>query len=77
MAYLLRMTGAVLVAILAWAASVALLFLLPSAFAVGATFVGLVLFMVGAELHWRWPAAMGGVLMFAGVFVAALLGALN
>jgi hypothetical protein len=77
MAYFLRMTSAVVFAVLAWSASVALLFLLPSAFAVGTMFGGLVLFMVGAELHWRWPVAVGGVLMFAGVFVAALLGGLK
>ena len=77
MAYLFRMTGAVLIAVLAWAATAAVLSLLPPGFAVGTMFAGLVLFMVGAELHGRWPAAFGGILMFAGVFVAALLGALK
>jgi hypothetical protein len=77
MTYLLRMAGAVGVAFLAWAATVGLLFLLPPAVALGATYVGLVLFMVGADQEWRWTAATGGILMFAGVFVAALVGALG
>jgi hypothetical protein len=40
-------------------------------------FCGLVLFLVGAKLHLRWPVALGGVLMFGGVFAAALLGGLQ
>lgn len=77
MGYLLRMAGAVVVAVLAWVASAGLLFLLPPVVALGTMYVGLVLFMVGAELEWRWTAATGGILMFAGVFVAALVGALG
>ena len=77
MAYVLRMTGAVVVAVVVWAASAGLLSLLPPVFALGAMYGGLVLFMVGAELEWRWTAATGGILMFAGVFVAALVGALG
>ena len=77
MAYLLRMTGAVVSAVLVWAAIVGLLFLLPPGFAVAIMFCGLVLFLVGAKLHWRWPVILGGVLMFGGVFAAALLGALG
>jgi hypothetical protein len=77
MAYVLRMAGAIAFAVLAWSAVSALLFFLPPAFALWALFGGLVLFMVGAELHWRWPVVIGGVLMFAGVFAAALLGALD
>ncbi|MEX0610560.1 MAG: hypothetical protein WD229_00455 [Pirellulales bacterium] len=71
------MTGAVVIAVLAWAAIVGLLFLLPPGFAVATMFCGLVLFFVGAKLHWRWPVAVGGVLMFSGVFAAVLLGALG
>jgi hypothetical protein len=77
MAYFSRIAGAVVVAVLAWTASAGFLFLLPPACSLVAMFSGLVLFMVGADLEWKWTAATGGVLMFAGVFVAALVGALN
>jgi mRNA-degrading endonuclease toxin of MazEF toxin-antitoxin module len=77
MAYVLRMTGAVIAAILCWALAAGILFLLAPGFALGTMFAGLVLFLVGADLEWRWTAATGGILMFAGVFVAALVGALN
>lgn len=72
MAYIMRMAGAVAVAVLAWAATVGVLFLLPPGVALVTMFVGLVLFMMGGELAWKWTAATGGILMFAGVFVGAL-----
>ena len=73
----IRMTCAILIAILFWAALVGILFLLPPRVALGTMFAGLVLFLVGAKLHFPWTAAVGGVLMFAGVFAAALLGGLG
>jgi hypothetical protein len=73
----MRIIGALIVAALAWSATSGLLMLLPPNFAVVALFVGLVLFLIGAELHWRWPLLIGGILMFGGVFAAALLGALG
>ena len=77
MANLLRVTGALIIAVLAWTALAGVLLLLPPGFAVGTMFCGLVLFLAGAKLHWRWPVAIGGVLMFGGVFAAALLGGLK
>jgi hypothetical protein len=77
MANLLRIAGAVIIAVLVWAALVGVLLLLPPSFAVATMFCGLVLFLVGAKLHLRWPVALGGVLIFGGVFAAALLGGLK
>ncbi|MGH9173841.1 MAG: hypothetical protein ACRD1H_05770 [Vicinamibacterales bacterium] len=71
------MTGAVVVAVLAWAVTTGVLLLLPPGCALATMFGGLIAFSVGAKLHWRWPVAVGGVLMFAGVFAAALLDALG
>jgi hypothetical protein len=77
MRYLLRMSGAAMVAVLAWAMTTGLLMLLPPTFAIATLFAGLILFSVGGKLHLRWPVAIGGVMMFGGVFAAALLGALG
>lgn len=73
----MRIIGALIVAVLAWSATAGLLMQLPPNFAVVTLFVGLVLFLIGAELHWRWPLFIGGILMFGGAFAAALLGALG
>ena len=67
-AYLLRIASFIVVAVGAWAGTAGLLLVLPPGFAVAVTFAGLVTFLVGAKLHLRWPAAVGGVLMFGGVF---------
>jgi hypothetical protein len=75
--YLLQMSGAIVAAVLAWAGITGLLFLLPPAFALPTMFCGLVLFLIGAKLHIRWPVAVGGVLMLAGVFAAAALGTIR
>jgi hypothetical protein len=75
--YYLRMALAVTVALVAWMATVALLWLLPPGCSIAASFVGLALFLVGAKAGFRWPAAIGGLLMFSGAFVAALRGALG
>jgi len=77
MKYLAWATGAVFLAVLVWAVITGCLLLLPPSCAVAVMFIGLVLFLVGARLHSNVPTAMGGMLMFAGVFAAALLGALG
>jgi hypothetical protein len=74
---LTRLIGLTLAAVVAWLAIAGGLMFLPPACSMVVLFVGLILFMVGAELHWRWSAFAGGILMFAGVFSAALLGALG
>jgi hypothetical protein len=74
---LTRILIATIIAVPACAAIVGMLLVLPGGCAMGAIFVGLPLFMIGHELQYRWMLALGGVLMFAGVFAAALLGALG
>jgi hypothetical protein len=71
---ILRILVATAVTVLTLAAITGVLLLLPGYFALGAMFIGLVLFMVGGN-WWRWTAVIGGVLMFSGVLAAALLGA--
>jgi len=65
------------IAIPACAAVIGLLLFLPGWCALGTMFVGLVLFMVGAEVGIRWAAVVGGVLMFGGVSAAGVLGVLR
>lgn len=72
----IRTLAAAAVAIAIWLAAVLLLMRLPSAISFVALFLGLALFLIGAKLALKWFAAIGGILMFAGVFAAALLGAL-
>jgi hypothetical protein len=76
-ARLLQFAVILVIAMITTAAITGLLLLLPSGCALATMFFGLILFLVGAELHWRWPAGVGGVLMFAGVVAAGLLGALG
>lgn len=73
-ANLSRTGGAIVIAVVA-ALIAGMLLLLPPGCALAITFVGLVTFLIGAKLHWRWPTAIGNVLMFAGVFASAILGA--
>ena len=73
-AHLRRAACAIVMAVIAWAMTALLLLQLPASFAVATMFVGLILFLIGARLNLIWPAAIGGVLMFSGVFAAALLG---
>ena len=68
--------GAVIAATACALVAVALL-ALPEQVAVGCVFTGFLLFLVGARAGWRWPVAVSGVLMFAGVFAAALSGVLG
>jgi hypothetical protein len=75
--YLARLTLAIIIAVVAVAITVGILFVLPPYVSLGVMFVGLALFCIGAQAGYKWPAAVGGVLMFAGMFTAALLGALN
>ncbi len=75
--YLARMTSAVIFAVVAMAITVGILLVLPSYVSIGVMFVGFALFYVGAEAGYKWPMALGGVLMFAGVLAAGLLGALK
>lgn len=77
MASFYRIIAAAAVAVPACAAIAGMLLLLPGPVAVGVMFCGLVMFLVGSKLHWFWTTAVGGVLMFAGVFAAALLGAIG
>jgi hypothetical protein len=72
-----RILAAAVLAVAACALVAGALLALPAPVAVGAMFAGYGLFLVGGHLGWRWPTAAGGVLMFAGVFAAALLGALG
>jgi hypothetical protein len=72
-----RILTAALLAVAAWALLTAVLLALPGSVALGCMFAGLVLFLVGAHLEFRWPVAAGGVMMLAGVFAAALLGVLG
>ena len=77
MSYFLKMAKLTLAATVTWLALTGVLLLLPGMISIVCLFAGLVLFLVGAELHYNLPTAVGGVLMFAGVFAAALLGALG
>ncbi|MEK6259578.1 MAG: hypothetical protein AABP62_13250 [Planctomycetota bacterium] len=77
MSYFLQMAKLTLSATVTWLTLTGALLLLPGVVSIACLFVGLVLFLIGAELHYKLPAAVGGVLMFAGVFAAALLGALG
>lgn len=71
-ASLLRTGVATSVAVPSCAGIAALLLNLPGPVSVGVLFCGCVMFLVGSELHRFWTTAVGGVLMFAGVFAAAL-----
>jgi hypothetical protein len=53
-----------------------LFILLPAFVALGAMIAGVCLFISGAEVGRAWMAGTGGVLMFAGLMGAILLGAL-
>ncbi len=75
--YGVRLGAAVVVAVLACAVTVGILLVLPPSVSLAVMFVGLGLFCFGAKVGYRWPAAVGGVLMFSGVFAAALLGAIK
>jgi hypothetical protein len=72
-----RVAAAAVLATAACAVLVGILLTLPGPLAVGCLFAGQVQFLVGAHLEWRWPVATGGIMMFSGVFAAALLGALD
>ena len=72
-----RIAVGAVIAVATCALLAVVLLAMPGRVAVGCMFTGYVLFLVGAHAGWRWPVAVGGVMMFAGVFVAALSGALG
>jgi hypothetical protein len=72
-----RILVAAILAVAACALLAGALLALPAPVAVGCMFTGYLLFLVGGHVGWRWPVAVGGVMMFAGVFAAALWGALG
>ena len=72
--YLMRMGCVIAVAVIASTVTAGLLMLLPAACAIATLFTGLGLFLIGAKLHQKWPVVFGGVLMFGGIFAAAIIG---
>ena len=72
-----RIVVAAALAVVASAILAAILLVLPGPIALACMFVGFIPFLVSAHLEWRWPIAVGGIMMLAGVFAAALLGVLG
>jgi hypothetical protein len=72
-----RLALAIVFLLPAWALLSLGLCWLPSWIAMSCLFAGLTLFLVGSDREVPWCVGVGGVLMFAGVFAAAMRGALG
>jgi len=75
---ILRVLIGTAIAVPAVAGLTALLLVLPGPFSWGAIFVGLPMLMAAEHIHTlRWTPFVGGIIMFAGLLSAALLGVLK
>lgn len=68
----IRVLRTAAIAVPACALVAGVMYCAPRQVAFAGGLVGVALFMAGADLHYRWCAAVGGVLMFGSVLAWAL-----